>query len=117
MTTLSTGIGSESIPGREFPDQTIYTDETTGNMYFVPFVADDGRVGYRVGFAVEADGPDGDRASVESFVYMNPSTSVDVESSPDVFIYTGTAGTPDQDEPVVFIALDDEALGIEKPQS
>jgi hypothetical protein len=103
-------IGSTQVEGQEFPDRTIYTDETTGNMYFVPFVADDGRVGYRIGWAVKAD--EDERAGREAFVYFNPSTSVDMDVAPDVFIYTGIENDPAEDAPIVFVALDDETLGI-----
>jgi hypothetical protein len=79
--------------GIEFPGLTIY--DAPGDMYYVPFVSDDGRVGYRVSTT------DGSR---ETFIYMNPTTDSSGSPSPDVFVYEGIENDPAEDEPVAFIA-------------
>lgn len=107
-------IGTVDTPGTEYPAKTIYTNDDSGT-YYVPFIADDGRVGYRVGIAREADGPRGEEASWETFIYLNPSTSIDA-SAPDrgdVFVYVGIENDPAQDEPITFIAIDDDSFGAE----
>ena len=40
---------------------------------------------------------------VEQYVYLNPSDGGD---SPDVFVYHGTVGEPDGDNPIIFVAFD-----------
>ena len=101
-------IGSVATPGTEYPERTIYTDH---DLYYVPFIADDGRVGYRVGYAVKGD--EDERASWETFVYLNPSDSIDHPGSGDVFVYAGPENDPSSDEPFVFVAMDDQTFGVE----
>jgi hypothetical protein len=107
-----TGIGSEGIPGTEYPGRTIYTDDNS--LYYVPFIADDGRVGYRIGVAVAADKPGGEWASREAFVYLNPSTSIDAPEpeTGDVFVYSGPYNDPNSDTSEVFIPVDPETFGL-----
>ena len=101
-------IGSVEVPGTEYPDRTIYTDH---GLFYVPFIADDGRVGYRVGYAVKGDVDE--RASWETYVYLNPSSSIDVPGTGDVFVYAGVDNDPDADASVVFIPMDDAAFGAD----
>jgi hypothetical protein len=103
-------IGSVATEGREFPEHTIYTDDESA-LYYVPFVAADGRVGYRVGIAREWT-PEDERASWETFVYLNPSSSIDAPAPNvgDVFVYVGAENDPAQDEPVVFVAITEESF-------
>lgn len=89
--------------GFEFQGFTVY--DPAGDVYYVPFVSDDGRVGYRVGRTDE-------RSDAETFVYFNPSTT-ERDSTPNVFVYTGIENDPAEDSPEVFIALDAESFGFE----
>ena len=89
----------------EYPEHTIYNPK--GDVYYVPFIASDGRVGYRVG---RTDS----RPDVESFVYLNPSTEVDLadgsDGGSDVFLYEGLENDPMLDRTVVFVRTDLEAV-------
>ena len=73
----------------EYPDRTVY--DPPSDTAYVPFVSDDGRVGYRV-----IDTREG-RGDWEVFLYLNPSIS---EGSGDanVFVYIGGKNDPAHDE-------------------
>lgn len=81
--------------------------DPAGHVVYTPFVADDGRVGYRVG---RTD----DRADAETFIYFNPSTT-ERDTTPNVFVYIGGDNDPAHDEPQHFYALDREAFGLDAP--
>jgi hypothetical protein len=85
----------------EHPDLTIYDPD--GQVFYVPFIAADGRVGYRVGRT--DDMPD-----VEHFVYLNPSTGSDQPGKPDVFVYVGIENDPNLDEAVYYVPFDRRAV-------
>jgi hypothetical protein len=88
----------------EFPSRTVY--DPAGNVFYVPFVADDGRVGYRVGRTDE-------RPDAETFIYMNPSLSGGAPS-PDVFVYIGVENDPAEDAPQHFYALTAQDFGLKE---
>ena len=77
----------------QFDALTIY--DRGGNVYYVPFVSVDGRVGYRVS---RLDG------SAEKFIYLNPSWT---DGSPDVFVYVGYENDPERDTPRHFYTFPD----------
>ena len=104
-------IGSTATPGTEYPERTIYTDH---DVFYVPFVADDGRVGYRVGKSIKADDPErGHEAGQETFIYLNPSTSTTTGDG-DVFLYVGIENDPAEDESFVFVPMDDQSFGVSR---
>lgn len=72
-------------------EMTVYAD----GIYYEPFVADDGRVGYRCVRNME----DGD--SRETFIYFNPSS--DGGKDANVFVYEGIENDPVHDESICFI--------------
>lgn len=84
---------------REF---TVY--DPAGHVYYVPFVSEDGRVGYKVG---RSD----DRPDAETFIYFNPSTT-EHDDTPNVFVYIGGDNDPAHDESQHWYALDREAFGL-----
>jgi hypothetical protein len=88
---------------RYFPEHTVY--DPAGDVYYVPFVSEDGRVGYHVG---RTD----DRPDTETFIYLNPSTT-ESAPTPDVFVYIGEHNDPSMDEPQHFYTLGREAFGLE----
>lgn len=57
--------------------------------------------GYAVGFKVEHSG------GRTEFIYLNPSDGAD-DGVPNVFLYIGGAGDPNEDEPAHFYALNGE---------
>jgi hypothetical protein len=69
---------------------TIYTDD----RYYEPFIAEDGRVGYRVA-SLHEDG-------AETYIYLNPS---DGRHDTDVFLYIGEDNDPCRDYPVQWFAV------------
>jgi hypothetical protein len=75
----------------EYTKSTIYHPEA--DVYYVPFVADDGRVGYRVVSTADTNGR-------ETFIYLNPSTGPD---DANVFVYEGIENDPAEDSAVVFV--------------
>jgi hypothetical protein len=80
----------------KFQDRKI-TDKTSGVQY-VPFIAEDGRVGYEC--TEVATGK-------FEFLYFNPSNETD-DGVANVFIYQGTENDPSNDTPHVhFTVLDD----------
>ena len=87
--------------GFEFQGFTIY--DPAGEVFYVPFVSEDGRVGYRVG---RTD----DRPDAEAFVYFNPSTT-ERDTTPNVFVYVGDENDPTLDHPECFVALDPAVFG------
>lgn len=100
-------IGSTNVAGTEYPEHTVYQPDS--DTYLVPFIANDGRVGYRVGRVDH-------RPDVEAFVYFSPSEVADrVEGENDdpcVFVYFGIENDPGEDAPEVFITYGRNALGI-----
>jgi hypothetical protein len=86
----------ENANGFEFRGLTVY--DPAADVFYVPFVAEDGRVGYRVGGT-------GKRADVETFIYFNPSTT-EGDSTPNVFVYEGVENDPGLDNPLVFVTPD-----------
>lgn len=76
----------------EYPDRTVY--DPGGDVYYVPYVSVDGRVGYRVS---RSDG------RAETFVYLNPSMTEG--GSPDVFLYIGIEDDPALDTPRRFFTF------------
>ena len=78
-----------------------------GGVFYEPFIASDGRVGYRVG---RTD----DRPDAETFIYLNPSFSGGGDDTPNVFLYIGVENDPNEDEPQHFYTLDREDFGIEE---
>lgn len=72
-----------------------------GGVVYVPFLAKDGRVGYRV---VDTLNP-----GHETFIYLNPSTGSD-DGVPNVFVYIGGEDDPAVDGAVHHYDLRD-ALG------
>lgn len=85
-----------------FLDRTVY--DPAADVYYQPFVSDDGRVGYRVG---RTD----DRPDVETFIYFNPSDT-EGDDTPNIFIYLGGDNDPALDKPLHFYTLDREAFGL-----
>lgn len=82
----------------EYPDRTVY--DPASDTAYIPFVSDDGRVGYRV-IDTRAGG---DR---EMFLYFNPSGTgeePDDARSANVFVYIGGENDPAEDEPLHFYA-------------
>jgi hypothetical protein len=82
----------------EYPDRTVY--DPPSDTAYVPFVSDDGRVGYRVVDTREGHG--GDR---EVFLYFNPSGTgeePDDAREANVFVYVGGENDPAHDEAVDF---------------
>ena len=73
-----------------------------GDFCYTPFIAEDGRVGYRVRYVVLAT--EG-RADAETFIYFNPSVNHG-EDEPNVFVYEGIENDPVHDSPVVFVKPD-----------
>ena len=73
----------------EYPEHTVYDPGV--DVYYVPFVGDDGRVGYRVG---TTDGSDR-----ETFIYFNPSVTDGDADEPNVFVYIGGDNDPAVDSP------------------
>ncbi len=74
-------------------------------VYYTPFIAPDGRVGYSV---CEIDGSNGSR---EVFIYLNPSASCEGGTPPnDVFLYMGIENDPAEDEPMHFYGIDGPVL-------
>lgn len=81
-----------------FMDRSIFTEGFDPDVMWTPFVAEDGRVGYRV---------QAENATDVTFIYLNPSTGG--EGSPDVFVYEGSANDPGLDGPLHFYTPDFEA--------
>lgn len=66
---------------------------------FIPWVGDEGQVGYRVVMPDER----------VQFIYMNASTGSDVEGAPPcVFVYNDTTGSPDSGMTLHFYDLDED---------
>jgi hypothetical protein len=80
-----------------FPEHKIVA---TDNMTYVPYVTEDGRVGYR------CEPTDGVGKSV--YLYFNPSDNTD-DGEPNVFVYLGEANDPSQDAPLHHYLIRDEA--------
>jgi len=74
-----------------FPKLSIEADFPDGMVTWVPFVDDNGTVGYQVHRA-EAIEP------TVVYLYLVPSAGGE-EGAADVFLYIGTAGRADEDEP------------------
>jgi hypothetical protein len=81
---------------------TIY--DPSKNIYYIPFVASDGRVGYQIG---RTD----DRPDAEAFIYLNPSDS-EGDLVPNVFVYIGPENDPTQDESQHFYTITNEDFGL-----
>jgi hypothetical protein len=79
-----------------FTAQTIYA----GNVYYEPFLADDGRVGY-----VVRTNREGDEEQRELFIYLNPSDHTD-DGEPNVFVYIGGDNDPGLDAAQHHYVLD-----------
>jgi hypothetical protein len=80
-----------------FDDRAIYTTtkHEGQDVYYVPFVACDGRVGYAVRTNPDNTGRESNPIDqVETFIYLNPSTSDDGEDEPNVFVYQGGENDP-----------------------
>lgn len=65
--------------------------DTEANVRYIPYVADDGRVGLEV-----VDG-----AGNVTYLYLNPSTGGDPPAN--TFIYRGQANDPEADEPLCWV--------------
>lgn len=88
-----------------FTDVAVY--DPFNDIYYQPFVAADGRVGYKIG---RTD----DRPDAETFLYFNPSTSDanNGDDTPNVFVYIGGDNNPEHDEPLHFYTIADEDFGL-----
>jgi len=80
----------------EYQNDTVL--DPGSDVYYVPFISDDGRVGYRVS---RTDG------SRETFIYFNPSDSSS-DTKPNVFVYIGIENDPALDEAQHWYALETE---------
>jgi hypothetical protein len=78
---------------RVHTDLTVYSPD---GHYFEPFVAEDGRVGYRV--VRQSD-------YAETYIYLNPSSTDDARK-PCVFAYVGGDNDPAVDAPATFLMPD-----------
>jgi hypothetical protein len=81
----------------EYPERTVY--DPASDTAYVPFVSDDGRVGYRV-----IDTRAGKAGERETFLYFNPSISEGGGDDPNVFVYIGGENDPAHDESLHFYA-------------
>lgn len=95
---------AETIPGVYFDVlQQAYLFEAQerydadAQVYYVPFVALDGHVGY-----VVRSNDDQRREQREGFVYLNASGGSD-DCQPSVFVYQGLGGNPEEDLPECYI--------------
>ena len=80
----------------------VYTERAT----YIPIMFADGYVGYAV------NSPTGDR---QEYLYFNPSSGEDAVD-PNVFVYQGPVGQPDQDGAVHhYLVLEDQVEGPPKP--
>lgn len=84
-----------------YPEKTTY--DPAGQVFYEPFVSDDGRVGYRVGRTDE-------RSDAETFIYLNPNMTLFGEAV--VYLYIGTENDPTEDEAEHFYAMDEYAFGL-----
>lgn len=78
---MMAGILVKDGEGTNFPAHTIYAES---GLVYEPFLAKDGRVGYRV--IAPSERPDW-----ETFIYFNPSTG---EDDRNVFVYEGVDNDP-----------------------
>lgn len=78
--------------------RTVY--DPRGGVVYVPFVSDDGRVGYRVTDTLSD-------AGAECFIYLNPSDSSD-DGVPNVFLYVGGENDPAYDAAELHYDLRDQ---------
>ena len=84
--------------GVKLSEPTIY-DPPSG-LYYQPFIAPDGRVGYRVGSS--------ERGDWETFIYLNPSIS-EGPGDGNVFLYEGGENLPEHDSPITFVSVSPDA--------
>lgn len=82
-----------------FSERSIITNGFEPDVMWTPFVAKDGRVGYRV----QAEG-----TTDVTFIYLNPSSGTDDTDlvRPDVFVYEGPNNDPAKDVPHNFYTPD-----------
>jgi hypothetical protein len=101
---VSTFPGKAPAPTEGQIDRSRTVYDPDGNVFYEPFISDDGRVGYRVG---RTD----DRPDAETFIYFNPSTT-ERDDTPNVFVYIGIENDPNEDDPQHFYTLTKEDFGL-----